>query len=92
MFLNSFRPTKQLAVAYSIMKESSMALVDACKCGDLVEAIGDVAKSVEGIKEIHSVCMWKLGPYIVGNMNIVVTGEMLVRDADSIATQVEEKI
>jgi divalent metal cation (Fe/Co/Zn/Cd) transporter len=74
------------------MKESSMALVDACKCEDLFEAIGDVAKSVEGIKEIHSVCMRKLGSYIVGNMNIVVSGEMRVRYADSIATQVEEKI
>ena len=74
------------AVAYSIMKESSMVLVDACKCGDVVKAIGDVAKSVEGIKEIHSVRMRKLGPYIVGDMHIIVAGEMLVREADSIAT------
>ncbi len=80
------------AVAYSIMKESSMVLVDACKCGDVVKAIGDVAKSVEGIKEIHGVRMRKLGPYIVGDMHIIVSGQMLVREADSIATQVEEKI
>jgi len=79
------------AVAYSIMRESSLVLVDACKCG-LVKAIGDVAKSVTGIKEVHSVRMRKLGPYIVGDMHIVVAGEMLVREAESIATQVEEKI
>lgn len=80
------------AVAYSIIKESSLVLVDACKCGDVVVAIGDVAKSVAGIKEIHSIRMRKLGPYIVGDMHIVVAGEMLVREADSIATEVEEKI
>jgi cation diffusion facilitator family transporter len=79
-------------VAYSIIKESSLVLVDACKCGDVVRAIGDVAKSVAGIKEVHSIRMRKLGPYIVGDMHIVVAGEMLVKEADSIATQVEEKI
>jgi cation diffusion facilitator family transporter len=80
------------AVAYSIIRESSLVLVDACHCGDVVTAIGDVAKSIKGIKEVHSIRMRKLGPYLVGDMHIVVSSDMLVREADLIATQVEEKI
>jgi cation diffusion facilitator family transporter len=78
--------------AYSIFKESSLVLVDACSCGDLVGAIGEMAKSVKGVKEVHSIRMRKLGPYMTGDMHVVVSSEMLVRDADQIATEVEEKI
>ncbi len=79
-------------VAYSIIQESSLVLVDACKCGDVIKAISDVAKSVKEIKEVHSIRMRKLGPYIIGDMHIVVPGDMLVKEADFISTQVEERI
>ena len=69
-----------------------MVLVDACKCGDVVGAIGDIAKSIEGIKEVHSIRMRQLGPYLVGDMHIVVSNDMIVKEADEIATKVEEKI
>jgi cation diffusion facilitator family transporter len=78
--------------AYSIFKESSLVLVDACRCGDVVNAIAEVARDVRGIKEVHSVRMRKLGSYMSGDMHIVVSSEMLVREADEIATEVEEKI
>jgi cation diffusion facilitator family transporter len=78
--------------AYSIFKESSLVLVDACSCGDFVGAIGELAKSVKGVKEVHSVRVRKLGPYLTGDMHVVVSSEMLVREADQIATEVEEKI
>jgi cation diffusion facilitator family transporter len=78
--------------AYSIFKESSLVLVDACNCGDLVGAIGEMAKSVKGVKEVHSIRMRKLGPYMTGDMHVVVSSEMLVRQADQIATEVEEEI
>jgi cation diffusion facilitator family transporter len=78
--------------AYSIFKESSLVLVDACSCGDLVGAIGEMAKSVKGVKEVHSIRIRKLGPYMTGDMHVVVSSEMLVREADQIATEVEETI
>lgn len=78
--------------AYTIFKQASLVLVDACKCGDIVTAIADVAKNVEGIKEVHSIRMRKLGRYLVGDMHIVVSNDMLVGEADKIATEVEEKI
>lgn len=77
---------------YSIFKESSLVLVDACSCGDFVGAIGEMAKSVKGVKEVHSIRVRKLGPYLTGDMHVVVSSEMLVREADQIATEVEEKI
>lgn len=78
--------------AYSIIKESSLVLVDACSCGDVVRAITEVARSVKGVQQVHSIRMRQLGPYIVGDMHIVVSGDTLVRDADFIGAQVEEKV
>jgi cation diffusion facilitator family transporter len=78
--------------AYSIFKEASLVLVDACKCGDVVTAIGDLAKNVKGIKEVHNIRMRRLGPYLVGDLHVVVDNAMLVREADEISTEVTEKI
>ena len=78
--------------AYSIFKESSLVLVDACSCRDIVGAIGEMARSIKGVKEVHSIRLRKLGPYLTGDMHVVVSSEMLVREADQVATEVEEKI
>jgi cation diffusion facilitator family transporter len=78
--------------SYSIFKEASLVLVDACKCGDTVEAIGDLARTVKGIKEVHSIRVRQVGPYLVGDMHIVVASDILVKEADEIATNVEQKI
>jgi len=78
--------------AYSIFRESSLVLVDATECGDIVDAIGGIAKSVKGVKEVHSIRMRQLGPYVVGDLHIVVDSNMLVLEADDIATKMEEKI
>jgi len=78
--------------AYSIFKESSLVLVDACKCGDVVNAIEDIARNIKGVKEVHSIRMRKLGSHMTGDMHIVVENDMLVKEADDIATKVEEKI
>jgi len=78
--------------AYSIFKESSLVLVDACSCGDLIDTIGEITRSIKGIQDVHNIRIRKLGPYITGDMHVVVSSDMLVREADQIATQVEEKI
>lgn len=78
--------------AYSIFKESSLVLVDACNCSDIVGAIGELAKTIKGVKEVHSIRLRKVGSYLIGDMHIVVSSEMMVREADQIATKVEEKV
>jgi cation diffusion facilitator family transporter len=80
------------AGAYSIFKEASLVLVDACQCGDVVNEIADLAKNVKGVKEVHSIRVRKLGSLMTGDMHIVVEGHMFVKEADEIATTVEETI
>ncbi len=78
--------------AYLIFKGASLVLVDACKCGDVVNAISDIAKNIKGVREVHTIRIRRLGPYMTGDMHIVVDDDMLVKEADKIATAVEEKI
>ena len=79
-------------VAYSVIKESSLILMDACQCSDILSDIENVAKSVKNVKEVHDIRMRKLGPHLVGDMHVVVDGDMPVREADDIATQIEEQV
>jgi len=79
-------------VAYSVIKESSLVLMDACQCSDILTDIETIAKSVKHVKGVHDIRMRKLGPYLVGDMHIVVDGDMTVREADRIATQIEEQV
>jgi cation diffusion facilitator family transporter len=80
------------AVAYSISREASLVLVDACQCGDVVSDITGIAKKVKGVKEVHGVRMRKMGAFIVGDMHIVLDGETKVIEADRIASQIEELV
>jgi cation diffusion facilitator family transporter len=79
-------------VAYSVIKESSLVLMDACQCSDIISDIEKIAKSVKHVEGVHGIRMRKLGPYLVGDMHVVVDGNMSVREADQIATQVEEEV
>jgi cation diffusion facilitator family transporter len=79
-------------VAYSVVKESSLVLMDACQCSDILVDIENIAKSVKHVKGVHDIRMRKLGPYLVGDMHIVVDGDMPVREAHQIATQIEEQV
>jgi cation diffusion facilitator family transporter len=79
-------------VAYSVIKEASLVLMDACQCGEILSDIENIAKNVEHVREVHDIRMRKLGPYLIGDMHVVVDGDMSVREADQIATQIEERV
>lgn len=79
-------------VAYSIIKEASLVLMDACQCTEILSDIENIAKSVKHVKEVHSIRMRKLGPYLIGDMHVVVDGDMTVKEADQIATKIEEQV
>jgi cation diffusion facilitator family transporter len=79
-------------VAYSTTKEASLVLMDACQCGDILSDIEAIAKSVEHVREVHDIRMRKLGPYLMGDMHVVVDGDMSVAEADQIATQIEDQV
>jgi len=79
-------------VAYSIIKEASLVLTDACMCSEILSDIENIAKGVKHVKEVHSIRMRKLGPYLMGDMHVVVDGDMTVKEADQIATEIEEQV
>jgi len=79
-------------VSYSIIREASLVLMDACSCGDILSDIESIAKSVKHVKEVHNIRMRKLGPYLMGDMHVVVDGDMTVKEADQIATEIEEQV
>lgn len=79
-------------VAYVVIKEASLVLMDACTCPEIVSDIEKIAKSVVHVKGVHDVRLRKLGPYIVGDMHINVDGNMTINEADRIREQIEEKV
>jgi divalent metal cation (Fe/Co/Zn/Cd) transporter len=79
-------------VSYSIVKEASLVLMDACQCSDILTDITDIARSVKRVKGVHDIRMRKLGPYLMGDMHVVVDPDMTVREADLIATEVEQRV
>ena len=79
-------------VAYSIVKEASLVLMDACQCSEILTDIENIAKSVEHVKEVHNIRMRKLGSYLIGDMHVVVDADMPVREAHQIAAQIEERV
>lgn len=79
-------------VAYSTVREASLVLVDACQCTDILSDIRNIAKAVRRVKEVHGIRMRKLGPYLIGDMHVVVDGEMTVREANQIAVRIEQQV
>ncbi len=79
-------------VAYSITKEASLVLMDACQCEDIVMDIENIAESVKRVREVHGVRMRQLGPYLMGDMHIVVDPDMTVKEADQISREIEERV
>jgi cation diffusion facilitator family transporter len=80
------------AVAYLIVKEASLVLMDACQCSEILTDIENISKSVKHVKGVHDIRMRKLGSYLIGDMHVVVDADMSVREADQIATQIEERL
>ena len=76
--------------AYLIIKESSLVLMDACSCYDMRSELERVAKRVPGVKGVKGVRLRKLGPYIVGDIVLVVDGRTSVEDANRMSEKVEE--
>ena len=80
-----------LISSYTIIRESSLVLMDACSCHDVRDDLENVAKSVPGVKEVKSVRLRKLGSYIVGDIVLIVDGRISVEEANGISERVEKE-
>jgi len=79
-------------VSYSIVKEASLVLMDACQCSDILIDIANVVRGVKRVISVHDIRMRKVGPYLMGDMHVVVDPDMTVREADLVAAQVEQRV
>jgi len=79
-------------VSYVTIREASLVLMDACSCTDIISDIENIAKTTAHVKRAHNIRLRKLGPYVVGDMHIEVDGNMTVKEAHELTTQIEEKI
>ncbi len=79
-------------MVYTIMKEASLVLMDACQCPEILNDIENIAKSVKQVKQVHSLRMRKIGPYLIGDLHVVVDADLTVRDSGKIAYEIEERV
>jgi cation diffusion facilitator family transporter len=78
-------------MVYTILKEASLVLLDACHSPETVAAIECIAESIPQVKQAHSIRLRKLGSYIIGDMHITVDSDMTVKEATKIANQIEKE-
>ena len=79
-------------MVYTIMKEASLVLMDACECSEILIEIENLAMSVKQVKQVHSLRMRKIGPYLIGDLHVVVDADLTVRDSGKIAYEIEELV
>ena len=79
-------------MVYSIIKEASLVLMDACQCPEILTDIENIARNVQHVKKVHSLRMRKLGPYLIGDIHVVVDADLTVRDSSKIAYDIEESL
>jgi cation diffusion facilitator family transporter len=79
-------------MVYTIVKEASLVLLDACQCSEILTDIENVAKSIKHVQHVHNIRMRKLGSYLIGDMQVAVDGDLNVREAHRIASEVEARL
>jgi cation diffusion facilitator family transporter len=79
-------------MVYTIMKEASLVLMDACECAEILTDVENIARSVKQVKQVHSLRMRKIGPYLIGDLHVVVDADLTVRDSSKIAYEIEERV
>jgi cation diffusion facilitator family transporter len=78
-------------MVYPVLKEASLVLVDSYHSPETIAAIENIANSITQVKKVHSIRMRKLGSYLIGDMHVVLSNDMTVEEAHSIATEIEER-
>ena len=72
-----------------ILRESSVALMDAVPSKELAQQISVLIKNVQGVQQLEEVQAHRFGPHLVINLTIGIDGSLTVRQGDRIATNVE---
>jgi cation diffusion facilitator family transporter len=77
-------------MVYTILKEASLVLLDACQCPETLTRIETITKGIGQVKRVYGIRMRKLGSYLIGDMHVVVDADMTVREASKVKAMIEE--
>jgi len=80
-----------LSVAYTAIKESSLVLVDACHCVDLIDEVKSIVEGKHKV-QVKGMKMRRLGPYIAGELSIFVDGNLTLHKVNELKIAVERDI
>jgi cation diffusion facilitator family transporter len=78
-------------MVYTILKETSLVLLDAFHSPETVEAVECIANTFQQVKSVHNIRLRKVGSYIIGDMHITVDSNMTVKEAAKLAAEIEAK-
>ncbi|HEX7482131.1 MAG TPA: cation diffusion facilitator family transporter [Candidatus Bathyarchaeia archaeon] len=78
-------------MVYPTLKEASLVLLDSYHSPETIAAIESIANSIKQVRQVHSIRMRKLGSYLIGDMHVVLSKDMTVEEAHSIASQIEDR-
>lgn len=75
-----------------ILRESSVALMDAVPSRQLAKQVINLLAGIKGVKQLEELQAHRFGPHIVMNLTIGIDGRLTVKQGDRIATSVEKLI
>ena len=78
-------------MVYPTLKEASLVLLDSYHSPETMAAIESIANSIKQVRQVHSIRMRKLGSYLIGDMHVVLSKDLTVEEAHSIASQIENR-
>lgn len=80
-----------LSVAYIAIKESSLVLVDACHCPELIEEIKTIIEGKYKL-QVREIRMRRVGPYLTGELSIYVDGNMTLYKVSELRSAIKRDI
>jgi len=81
-----------LKVGYDILKDTSYELMDGRPEKEKIEKLINLAKKIEGVKDIHDIKLRSYGPRYIADLKIAVDGRLTVKEGHNIAVKVKNKI
>lgn len=83
-----------VSIGFATMKEASYMLVDACdtECTLTSVEIQSIAEEVDAVKVAHLVRLRRAGPVLQGEIEIGVSGDMRVKEANKLRLTIQERI
>ena len=81
-------------IGFAAIKESSYMLIDACKgeCIDISTSVRQIAKNHQLVIEAHMKGFRKSGPIYQGELEIIVSDDMTIRQFHDVKKELTEKI